>query len=349
MTGMKAPPHLVPAWASWLTYSVSLVAGLAGVSFVGEDWPFLDPLWVALAANVCATTVVWWCSLVWDNSSLYDPYWCLAPLALTLWFKAESGGGLTPLTFTDATPLFGRGGVGHASTNQQAVWHVRHALVLLLVWCWAARFHVLVPWEGWRRGLTSEDWRYQQIRGSLPRTSFGGREVLYWLVSLVSLHLTPTLLVFAALAPASVILASPVRKQPSAGWCDALALVVCVSGIALEAWADEVLRRFRSRSQLADPKANKVENKAVTKATTKKTTRPRKSSSSSSSSSDSDSDSAHGRRGGSRPLESARRARRQRLGAPPLRGQVRRRARGGGFAPLLGGGGAVVAAQRADS
>ena len=87
MTDMKAPPHLVPAWASWLTYSVSLVAGLAGVSFVGEDWPFLvshiiisiqqiimkrrgqireknsfsnfslhqDPLWVALAANVCVS------------------------------------------------------------------------------------------------------------------------------------------------------------------------------------------------------------------------------------------------------------------------------------------------------
>ena len=23
-----------------------------------------------------ATVAVWWCSLVWDNSSLYDPYWC---------------------------------------------------------------------------------------------------------------------------------------------------------------------------------------------------------------------------------------------------------------------------------
>ena len=49
-----------------------------------------------------------------------------------------------------------------------------------------------VPWEGWTTGLAHEDWRYIEIR---RRTK---SPALYWVASLVSLHLTPTLLVFAA-------------------------------------------------------------------------------------------------------------------------------------------------------
>ena len=56
-------------------------------------------------------------------------------------------------------------------------------------WCGCGRgrcaFTITVPWEGWRRGLVHEDWRYDQIRGH-------GLSLLYWQVSLVSLHLTTT-------------------------------------------------------------------------------------------------------------------------------------------------------------
>ena len=68
-------------------------------------------------------------------------------------------------------------------------------MVLCCVWAWAWRFFLFVPWEGWTVGLAREDWRYHDLRAKLGRG--------YWGFSLASLHLTPTLLVYGALAPAA--------------------------------------------------------------------------------------------------------------------------------------------------
>jgi steroid 5-alpha reductase family enzyme len=120
------------------------------------------PLAVAGTADVAATAVVFAASLACDNSSLYDPYWSVAPLPLALYWAAGH----------QAPPL-------------------RRVLVLLLVGAWAVR----LTWNwlrGWS-GLAHEDWRYVDLRAQSGRA--------YWLVSLLGIHLFPTAIVLAGCLP----------------------------------------------------------------------------------------------------------------------------------------------------
>ena len=78
-----------------------------------------------------ATCVVYAFSVCSNNSSVYDPFWCVLPLWLLFYFKAHAPGGFT-------------------------FFEPRETVVMALVWAWAVRFFALVPWEGWVRGLTHE-------------------------------------------------------------------------------------------------------------------------------------------------------------------------------------------------
>ena len=107
----------------------------------------------------------------------------------------------------------------------------RGYLVTALVLAWGAR----LTWNwarGWR-GLGHEDWRYVDIRAKTGRA--------YWPVSLVGVHAMPTLWVYLGALSLIPALASPAPL----GLLDLVSLVVTVGAIALEAIADEQLRRFR--------------------------------------------------------------------------------------------------------
>jgi steroid 5-alpha reductase family enzyme len=160
------------------------------------------------AADLAGTLIVFLGSLRYDNSSPYDPYWSVAPMAIAGW-------------------LFWTG---------DPVRSIRPTIVLLFVWAWGAR----LTWNwarGWR-GLGHEDWRYAAYRLRLgPLT--------YWGLSLLGFHLFPTMLVYLgslALFPALGGGGTPF------GPLDAAAAVVTLTAILLEAVADRQLRRFTSAS-----------------------------------------------------------------------------------------------------
>jgi steroid 5-alpha reductase family enzyme len=115
------------------------------------------PLWqVVAAADAAATVAVFAFSVVLDNSSVYDAYWSVAPMAI-------------------APALAWVGGAPFA----------RKAIVVGLVLLWGAR--LTYNWaRGWQ-GLAHEDWRYVDMRKT-------GRA--YWVVSFVGIHMMPTVLVF---------------------------------------------------------------------------------------------------------------------------------------------------------
>ncbi len=110
----------------------------------------LSPVWSAGLADLAATIVVFAFSLGLNNSSMYDPYWSVAPALITVWWLTQFGG----------------------VTGAAAV---RQVLVTALVLVWAAR----LTWNWLRRwnGLADEDWRYADYRrlgagllaGELPR------------------------------------------------------------------------------------------------------------------------------------------------------------------------------------
>lgn len=171
-----------------------------------------DPFWIGLAVTSVSTVVIWMFSIASDNSSIYDPYWVFAPPLLALALKATSSGGLF------------------------AEWNGRQMCIVACLWIWAIRYHVFYPWSGWRTGLVHEDWRYEAMR-SAP--------VPYWLNSLFAMHLFPTALVYFAFAPAALVLTTDASSQPPFGVWDVVGLIGALSGVAIELFADEQLRKYR--------------------------------------------------------------------------------------------------------
>jgi steroid 5-alpha reductase family enzyme len=137
---------------------------LAFVAAFAVGWPIrqLHPFAVAGAADLAATIVVFLFSRIHRNSSVYDPYWSVAPLPLGIYFAARAG----------------------VVTPRTAI-----ALVLLAVW------GVRLTYNWWRRwdGLEHEDWRYVDLERKSGR--------FYWPVSFLGIHLFPTVLVFAGCLP----------------------------------------------------------------------------------------------------------------------------------------------------
>ena len=149
-------------------------------------------------------------SRAFDNSSFYDAYWSVAPATIALWlvFGVANASGLT----------------------------LRQGVVLALVLLYAVR----LTWN-WARGWTGlghEDWRYVDLRKKTGK--------LYWVVSLLGLHLMPTVMVYLGCLPLHSAL---VTGAAGFGVLDVLAAIVTLGAIVIEALADEQLRAFRMKKR----------------------------------------------------------------------------------------------------
>jgi steroid 5-alpha reductase family enzyme len=195
----------------WAAYITALLCVTAAAPLLNASTA-LGPFAKGCVLDVLATVVVYFFSLVSDNSSVYDPFWCVAPLWLGFYYKSHAPGGFW-------------------------FYEPRETLCLLLMWAWAVRFFVGIPWEGWTTGLSTEDWRYAKFRGQLPRAG-------YWAFSLSSFHLTPSLLILAALAPVARVLLQGTAAPPL-NIIDAVGVLVASGGIIIEGVADSQLARFR--------------------------------------------------------------------------------------------------------
>jgi steroid 5-alpha reductase family enzyme len=181
-------------------------AGLCAALLAAVPLARHHPIMVAAGCDLFATVAVFGFSVRFDNSSVYDPYWSVAPVPIVAYWLAVAAPGAAPL---------------------------RQALVAGLVALWAVRLtaNCLVRW----RSLADEDFRYADLRRRSGRA--------YWLVSLLGLHLMPTAWVFLGLLPLWPALARPGRPV---GWLDAVAAALTAGAITLEALADLQLRRFLS-------------------------------------------------------------------------------------------------------
>ncbi|MFA6840819.1 MAG: DUF1295 domain-containing protein [Sphaerochaetaceae bacterium] len=113
-------------------------------------------------ADIVATIVVFCFSRWVDNSSLYDPYWSVAPPVLyAVWLR----------------------NVGIASFLIFAM------VAAMLFWSVRLTVNCISHWGG----LQDEDWRYVSFREKLGAA--------YWPVSFLGIHLFPTLIVFACSLP----------------------------------------------------------------------------------------------------------------------------------------------------
>ena len=189
--------------------SFGIVVGAYLVALVAALWTLAwcdpaRPFWSLWMADLVATLVIFASSMKLDNGSMYDAYWSVAP------------------------PFFVAFWIGHASPGASPL---RQALVTALVLAWAIR----LTWN-WARGwpgLHHEDWRYTDLYAQAPMPK--------WLISLLGIHVFPTIQVFLgglALAPALAYGRAPV------GFLDGVALLVTGGAILLETIADEQMRAF---------------------------------------------------------------------------------------------------------
>jgi len=160
-------------------------------------------LWLdTLIADVLATVVVFVFSRAFGNSSFYDAYWSVVPPVMLFYWWSQSG------------------------VHQLRCWLIS-AVVLL----WAVR--LTANWLYSFPGLHHEDWRYPMFRERAGRWEF--------IVDLATIHLIPTLIVFAGMLPVYVAVTRP---GADIGWLTVVATVLGLAAVALELAADVQLHRF---------------------------------------------------------------------------------------------------------
>ena len=155
-----------------------------------------------LIADLLATLVIFVFSRTYGNSSFYDAYWSVIPPVLLFFWWSQSG------------------------VQQLRCW-----LIAAVVTLWAIR--LTANWLYAFPGLHHEDWRYPMFRERAGRWEF--------VVDLVTIHLIPTLLVFAGMLPVYATVSWP---GADIGWLTYLASVVGLAAVVLELTADMQMHRF---------------------------------------------------------------------------------------------------------
>jgi steroid 5-alpha reductase family enzyme len=146
------------------------ILAFLGAYFTVQKLAYSETMITVLIADVVATIIVFIFSIIFKNSSIYDPYWSVIPPVIVIYL----------------IQLFPEG-------NQ-----IRQWIILVLVLFWSLR--LTINWmRGWT-GLQHQDWRYTNIA---EKTG-----VFYWPVSFLGIHLMPTIFVFLGCLPLWFTLAS---------------------------------------------------------------------------------------------------------------------------------------------
>jgi steroid 5-alpha reductase family enzyme len=192
--------------ACLLAYAVALAGAiLVALRFNGNGIIF-----AAAAADLAATIIVFAFSMIFDNSSIYDPYWSVAPVAIAVYWANHA-------VALPALPV-----------RQLAV------MLLLLAWAFRLTFNCLRRWNN----LKQEDWRYAEMRPGAGR--------LYWPLSFLGFHLFPTIVVFLGCLSLYVSLSAGNNQF---GFLDLLAIGATGAAILIEAAADRQMDAFRAEAK----------------------------------------------------------------------------------------------------
>ncbi len=167
-----------------------VAAGTVAVA-AARSFPSAGPLLVVAVGCAAATTTVFAASLIVGNSSMFDPYWSVAPAAIAGYYMW--------LEWPEPAP--------------------RQLLVTALVLLYAVRLTANF-YRDWP-GLAKEDFRYVGFRHRFPRA--------YWVVSYLGIHLFPASMVYVGCLPLYAVARSgalPLGPFDAAGAVVMLAAVV---------------------------------------------------------------------------------------------------------------------------
>ncbi len=123
--------------------------------------------------DIAATVAVFVFSVLLHNSSVYDPYWSLTPMVLSIRLFASHG-----------------------------AWGFWQVLFLAVFNLWGLR--LTVNWITVFTDFDYEDWRYRKFRDENP-------PALWQFLNFTGIHMVPTLVVFAGMLPLFEIVEQPMN------------------------------------------------------------------------------------------------------------------------------------------
>lgn len=126
-----------------------------------------------LLADVAATVFVFIFSVIFNNASVYDPYWSVQPIVIIALFSI------------------------YHNVNSAAL------LILVSIVYWGIR--LTCNWAYTFGGLNHQDWRYTKIRNESGK--------LYPLLNFAGIHMMPTLIVFICTLPAVVVVREELKAN----------------------------------------------------------------------------------------------------------------------------------------
>ena len=196
----KISIFLVICWYL-LSYFISIL-------FV-EQISIIENIWIRiLIAHIAATVVIYVGSLVHNNSSLYDPFWSIAPIPITVYLFFMSG--------------------------QSNITLLNKLFITFPIFVWAVRLtrNWVISWDG----FSHEDFRYINLKK--------GNKIKLEFINFTGIHLIPTLQVNLSLLPLYFLFNSTQLNENN--YSLIIASVIALLAIAIETIADEQMRLFRS-------------------------------------------------------------------------------------------------------
>ena len=146
-----------------LVYGISLLGG-----YYSSIWIKDNVILQFFFADVIATIICFVFSVIFKNTSVYDPYWSFTPFAIALYFFIVYKG------YNSIPNII--------------------LLIVFSIWSW----RLTINWITTFPNLNHEDWRYSDYRNKLSPFKFQ-------IVNFFGLHMIPTVVVYGALIPLLIL------------------------------------------------------------------------------------------------------------------------------------------------
>lgn len=195
-------------WSVALITLIYIIAGVGGWLVFDSLPNEMSPIVRLFIADVVATIVVWAFGLLYENVSVYDPYWSVFPPVVFLLWAFCTG-----------------------------VWSFPVVLLLVASWYWGWR--LTRNWVITFKGIAHEDWRYTKYRSLHP--------VLFHLINLFGLNMVPTLVVFGAMIPGLKLFeVQPSEFGIGSMIICGIGCLVCITAATIQLISDKQIHDFRA-------------------------------------------------------------------------------------------------------
>lgn len=192
----------------FLVYLIAFAIGFmvyTNLKAQSDELLFANMLLYTFIANTVATIIVFGFSVVFKNSSVYDPYWSVTPIAIVLLWFFELGAVLSTAVIFVFIAVF--------------VWGIR------LTYNWAINF----------KGMHHQDWRYTYYKNKNPK--------IWPITNFFGIHYMPTLIVYLSLISAAI--AMEFQGDYISVPIMALGMTISVVAASIQFIADKQMREFR--------------------------------------------------------------------------------------------------------